>query len=101
MAVAVIDHFAESVPDTEHIGAVAFPHDLPGSRGPQAVVLAIPPVVGEKLTGPVLVDIVAEVRQLARVRMANAGNLGSAAGPLHFPVMPASGRTGVDLGGGR
>jgi len=98
VAVAVIDRFSETVPDAEHVGAVAFSHDLPGARSPQAVVLAVPPVVDEELTGPVLVDIVAEVRRLARVRMADAQALGAAAGPLHFAAMPAAGRTGVDLG---
>ncbi len=67
---SVIDRFAETVPDTEHVAAVAFPHDLPPARAPQAVVLAVPPVVDQELTPDVLVDIVAEVRALARARMA-------------------------------
>jgi hypothetical protein len=99
VAVAVIDRFAETVPDTEHVAAVAFSHDLPGARAPQAVVLAVPPVVDEDLTPAVLVDIVAEVRALARARMANAAELGAAARSLHLAALPASGRVGVELGG--
>ncbi len=99
VAVAVIDRFAETVPDTEHVAAVAFSHDLPSARAPQAVVLAVPPVVDEDLTPAVLVDIVAEVRALARARMANAAELGAAARSLHLAALPASGRVGVELGG--
>ena len=36
VAVAVIDRFAETVPGTEQVSAVAFPHDLPTARAPQA-----------------------------------------------------------------
>ena len=94
----MIDRFAETVPATEHVGAVAFPHDLPTARAPQAIVLAVPPVVDEELTPDVLVDIVAEVRALARARMADAAEMGAAAGALHLAALPASGRVGVALG---
>lgn len=100
VAVAVIDRFGETVPDPEHISSVAFSHDLPPARAPQAVVLAVPPVVTEELTPAVLVDIVAEVRALARTRMADAAQLGAAAGALHLASMPAAGRSGVALGAG-
>ena len=52
--------------------------------------LAVPPVVNEELTPAVLVDIVADVRALARTRMADAAQLGAAAGALHLASMPAS-----------
>ncbi len=100
VAAAVIDRFAESVPDTEHVSSVAFPHDVPTARAPQAVVLAVPPDVDEELTAAVLVDIVAEVRALARARMADASELGPATGSLHLAAVPASGRAGVELGAG-
>jgi len=98
VAVAVVDRFGETVPDPEHISSVAFSHDLPPARAPQAVVLAVPPVVDEELTPAVLVDIVADVRALARTRMADAAQLGAAAGALHLAAMPAAGRSGVALG---
>ncbi len=98
VAVAVIDRFAETVPDTEQVSAVAFPHDVPTARAPQAVVLAVPPVVDEELTPAVLVDIVGEVRALARTRMADAAEMGAATGSLHLAALPASGRVGVELG---
>ncbi len=94
----MIDRFAETVPDTEQVSAVAFPHDVPTARAPQAVVLAVPPVVDEELTPAVLVDIVGEVRALARTRMADAAEMGAATGSLHLAALPASGRVGVELG---
>jgi hypothetical protein len=98
VAVAVIDRFSETVPDTEHVSSVAFPHDVPTARAPQAVVLAVPPVIDEELSAAVLVDIVAEVRNLARTRMADAAAMGPATGSLHLAAVPASGRVGVELG---
>jgi hypothetical protein len=98
VAVAVVDRFAESIPDPEQVASVAFPHDLPTSRAPQAVVLAVPPDVDAELTTDVLVDIVVGVRELARARMTNAAAVGAAASHLHLAMFPAAGRTGVDLG---
>ncbi len=98
VAVAVIDRFAESIPDGEQVASVAFPHDLPTSRPPQAVVLAVPPDVGAELTTAVVLDIVAGVRELSRARMTNAAAVGAAASVLHLAAVPATGRTGVDLG---
>ena len=74
------------------------PTTLPTARAPQAIVLAVPPVVDEDLTPAVLVDIVDEVRALARARMANVADLGAAAGSLHLAALPAAGRSGVELG---
>lgn len=50
------------IPDTGHTASVAFPHDIPTDRAPQAVLLAVPPAVDQPLTTQVLVDIVAETR---------------------------------------
>jgi hypothetical protein len=97
VAAAVVDRFAETVPDTGHNASVAFPHDLPVARAPQAVLLAVPPVVDEPLTTDVLVDIVAEVRELARARMTSAASIGPSGSILHLAAMPAAGRAAVDL----
>ncbi len=98
VAVAVVDRFAESIPDTEQVASVAFPHDLPTSRAPQAVVLAVPPDVDAELTTDVLVEILAGVRDLARARMTSAAAVGAASSQLHLAAIPAAGRTGVSLG---
>ncbi len=99
VAAAVIDRFAETIPDIEHNASVAFPHDLPIARAPQAVLLAVPPVVDQPLTTDVLVDIVAEVRDLARARMTGAASVGPNGSALHLAAMPAAGRAAVDFGG--
>lgn len=99
VALAVVDRFAETVPAEQHVAAVAFPQDLPPARAPQAILLAVPPVVDEELTTDVLIDVVGEVRALARARMASPDMLGAAIGSLHLAAMPAGGRTGVRLGG--
>lgn len=98
VAVGVIDRFAETIPDAEQISSVAFSHDLPPARAPQAVVLAVPPVVDQELTPAVLVDIVAEIRALARARMADTTEIGAAMASLHLAALPAGGRAGVRLG---
>jgi hypothetical protein len=98
VAVGVVDRFGETIPDAEHISSVAFSHDLPPARAPQAVVLAVPPQVDQELSPDVLVDIVAEVRALTRARMANTTQMGAATRALHLAALPASGRTGVRLG---
>ena len=100
VAVAVIDRFGETVPDPEHISSVAFSHDLPPARAPQAVVLAVPPVVDEELTPAVLVDIVADVRALARTdgRRCAAGRRRGGASPR---VAAGGWANGVALGGAR
>ena len=94
----MIDRFAETVPDAEQVSAVAFPDDLPTARAPQAILLAVPPVVDEELTPTALVAIVEEVRALARARMADVAEMGAAAGALHLAAIPAAGRAGVELG---
>jgi hypothetical protein len=98
VAVGVIDRFGETIPEAEHVSSLAFSHDLPPARAPQAVVLAVPPVVDQELTPDVLVDIVGEVRVLARARMADTAQMGAATGALHLAAFPASGRAGVRLG---
>ena len=81
-----------------HVSSVAFP-DVPTARAPQAIVLAVPPVVDEELSAAVLVDIVAEVRDLARARMVDAASMGPATGSLHLAACPRA--VGGRRAGGR
>lgn len=95
---AVIDRFAETIPETEHTASVAFPHDIPTARAPQAVLLAVPPAVDQPLTTEVLVDIVVETRDLTRARTTGAAAVGASGSALHLLALPAAGRAGVDFG---
>jgi hypothetical protein len=97
VAVALMDRFVETIPDREQDSAVAFRHDLPAARAPQAVLLAVPPDVDQPLSPGTLVDIVSETRQLARARVADPAQLGPATGILHLAAVSSVGRSGVQL----
>jgi hypothetical protein len=98
VAAILVDRFVEVIPDSNHDSGVAFQHDLPDSRAPQAVLLAVPPVVDQELSAEVLVDIVAETRQLTRARVADPDDVGPSANTLHLAALSAIGRAGVRLG---
>ena len=100
VAVAVLDRFTEVVPATEQRTGVAFGFDAPGSRAPQAVLLAVPPDLDEGLPDQTLVDIVAETREFARARMARPADLPEEFGTwLPTALLPATaGPSTVSLG---
>lgn len=43
VAVGLLDQWTEVVPAVDHTTTVAFHHDAPGARAPQAVLVAVPP----------------------------------------------------------
>jgi hypothetical protein len=96
IAAGLLDSWSETVPDADQSTTAAFGFDAPAARAPQAILIAVPPSLKEGLSAPVLVDILAETRELAHARMAAPGEL-----PLAFvlPLMmlPGSGITGVPL----
>jgi hypothetical protein len=99
VAVTVLDRFTEVIPATEQRTGAAFGFDAPGSRAPQAVLLAVPPDLNEGLPDQTLVDIVAETRELARARMARPADLPEEFGTwLPTALLPATGSTAVSLG---
>ena len=97
VAVAVVDRFVETIPATEQVSAVAFGHDLPSARAPQAILLAVPPDTSEPLSAGVLVDIVSETRLLARARVVDPDRLGPSVTALHLAALRVGGQFGVDL----
>ena len=63
------DAWSEIIPAREETTGIAFHHDAPGARPPQALLIAVPPAA----TNPawsidVLLDTVAEARELAKLR---------------------------------
>jgi hypothetical protein len=94
---AVVDRFAEVVPDPVQPTAAAFGFNAPGARPPQAVLLAVTPDVTKELDTPTLVEILAETRLLARARMARPEDLDELAALLPLTVFPAVGPSGVGL----
>jgi len=86
------------VPGEEQVTGAAFGFDAPGSRAPQAILLAVPPDTGAGLPPDTLVQIVAETRDLARARMARPADLPDQLhGLLSSALLPASGPTAVPL----
>jgi hypothetical protein len=71
----VLDDWVDVVPRRESTAGVAFHFDEPGARAPQAVLLAVPPVVGGRWSVSVLADIVSETADLARIRMVGPGEV--------------------------
>ena len=99
VAVAVVDTFVETIPDTQQSAAVAFDHELPSARAPQAILLAVPPDLDVSLDAPALVDIVSETRLLAHARVVDPDRLGPAVNALHLAALTVGGQAGVRLEG--
>jgi hypothetical protein len=97
LAVALLDRFAEFIPDAEHSTAAAFGFDAPGARAQQAILLAIPPDLSQPLDVPTLVEIVAETRELARARMATLADLDDVTALMPLPLIPLHGDTAVRI----
>jgi hypothetical protein len=83
LAAGVIDNWGESIPEPRQTTQAAFNFNAPGARAPQAVLLATPPVLDQRLDIPTLLQIVRETRQLAHARMVTMEDLGS-----HEAVLP-------------
>ncbi len=69
LAGLVIDEWADVVPARGATAGVAFAFDEPGARAPQAVLLAVPPVLGSPWSLDSLADVLVETADLARIRM--------------------------------
>lgn len=97
VAVGLLDSWGETIPDVEQATTAAFGFNAPAARAPQAILMAVPPVEGESLTTPILVDILVETRELARARMAVPEELNAFSAALPLMMLPASGATSVQL----
>jgi hypothetical protein len=97
VAAGLLDSWGETIPDVEQTTTAAFGFNAPGARAPQAILVAVPPVEEDVLTLPILVDILAETRELARARMATPDELHTFDGALPAVMLPASGATDVRL----
>jgi hypothetical protein len=76
VAVAVIDSFSEAIPMPQRSTTVAFGFNAPASRAPQAILLAVPPVPGQRLDEGTLLQTLIETRELAHARAARLEDLG-------------------------
>ncbi len=68
VAIAVLDGWTDSVPSRRHATVAAFGFNAPKSRAPQAVLVAVPPDLSQRLDNAGLLDVVLETRELAHAR---------------------------------
>jgi hypothetical protein len=97
VAVALVDRFVELVPQVNHASTAAFGFNAPAARAPQAILFAVPPVVGTPLDTTMLVRILGETRRLARARMARPEDLDAFAAALPTSLFPVARHGGVNL----
>jgi hypothetical protein len=68
VALAAIDGWSDSVPSRRHGTVAAFGFNAPKSRAPQAVLVAVPPDVSQRLDNAGLLDVILETRELVQAR---------------------------------
>jgi hypothetical protein len=97
VAIGLLDRFTETIPSQAHTTTAAFGFDAPGSRAPQAILLAVPPDLAAPLDPAGVLRIVAEARELAHARMAAPEDLAALDGVAPLPLLPATGTTATPL----
>jgi hypothetical protein len=75
----VIDEWTEVVPNRSETSAIAFRYDPPDLAAPQAILLAVPPVLGEPWSVRSLNHVLIETLEAARLRAVDPTALGAAA----------------------
>ena len=78
LAGLLVDEWAEVVPSASETTGVAFRYDPPESMAPQAILLAVPPVLDEPWTVGRLNQVLVETLELAHLRAVPPEALGPA-----------------------
>ncbi len=73
----LVDEWSEVVPSETQTTGVAFAYDPPDAMAPQAILLAVPPVVGEPWTLGSLNQVLIETLELAHLRAVPPSALGA------------------------
>jgi hypothetical protein len=68
VAIAALDGWTDSVPSRRHATTAAFGFNAPKSRAPQAVLVAVPPDISQRLDNAGLLDVVLDTRELSHAR---------------------------------
>lgn len=74
----LVDEWTEVVPSATETTGIAFRYDTPELMAPQAILLAVPPVVGEEWTLGRLNQVLVETLEQAHLRAVPPGALGAA-----------------------
>jgi len=72
----LVDEWTELVPSRTETTGIAFRHDPPDAAAPQAILLAVPPVIGEPWTVGRLNRVLLETLELLRIRAVDPQTLG-------------------------
>ena len=75
LAGLLVDEFTELVPSATETTGVAFRYEPPTATAPQALLLAVPPVIGEEWTVGGLNQVLLETLDLAQVRALDPDDL--------------------------
>lgn len=68
MSALLLDTFSETVPTNTEISGLSFHYDRPNAEAPQAILLAVPPVVNGNWTWDALLDTINDTFDRARLR---------------------------------
>ena len=79
LAGIVIDEWSEVVPSRSETSAIAFRYDPPDPVAPQAILLAVPPLIGEPWSVRSLNRVLVETLESARLRAVEPSALGNVA----------------------
>ncbi|MDN5782545.1 MAG: hypothetical protein L0H23_11100, partial [Luteimonas sp.] len=83
IAAFVCDEWPEFIPDPFQTAGIGFHYDAPGARPPQAILLALPPELGQPAWSfDDAVDVIHEAFDLAKLRGVRPKDLGSGLGAL-------------------
>ena len=97
VAVGLVDAFAEAVPMPQRSTMAAFGFNAPAARAPQAILLAVPPQVRQRLDEDLLQQTLLETRELAQARTAHVEDLAELQVLTPTSWLPASGAAAVRL----
>ena len=97
VAIGLLDSWGEVIPATTHVTTAALHFDAPGSRAPQAILIAVPPDLDRPLDAATAMAIVAEARTLAHARAAIPAQLDEYATALPLTLLPFYPPAGVSL----
>jgi hypothetical protein len=87
VALAPLDAWLDAIPSRRQTTTAAFGFNAPKAQAPQAILLAVPPDLGRRMTTEDLVATVQETRLSLRARAALPGDVPAppSAGPLATP----------------
>ena len=98
LAVTLLDSWSEAVARPDQNTTAAFGFNAPGARAPQAILLAVPPVLDQPLDEATLIDILIETRDLAHARTARLEDLTDYLALVPGTMFRNTGLTRVQLG---